>query len=79
MCFASCERVIVFVEKLMCQKIFTSSPRFDQIKGGEMGRVYSAHGTDEKYKKLLESLKGKDHSEDLGIDGRIIVKYNLRK
>jgi hypothetical protein len=27
----------------------------------------------------LESQKGRDHSEDLGIDGRIILKRILRK
>jgi hypothetical protein len=27
----------------------------------------------------LESLKGGDHSEDLDVDGRTIIKFNLRK
>jgi hypothetical protein len=32
-----------------------------------MGELRSA------YKILVENLKGRDHSEDLGIDGRIIL------
>jgi hypothetical protein len=28
---------------------------------------------------LLENLNGRDHSEDLGIDGKIILKLILRK
>jgi hypothetical protein len=31
------------------------------------------------YKILLENLKGRDHLEDLGIDGRIILEYILEK
>jgi hypothetical protein len=27
----------------------------------------------------LERLKGRDHSDDLGVDGRIIFKWILRK
>jgi len=27
----------------------------------------------------LENMKGKDHSEDLGIDGRIILIWTLTK
>jgi hypothetical protein len=31
------------------------------------------------YKILVESLKGRDHSKDLGVDGRIILKCILGK
>jgi hypothetical protein len=29
--------------------------------------------------RQLESLKGRDHPEDLGVDGRTTLKYNLGK
>jgi chromate transport protein ChrA len=29
------------------------------------------------YKILASNLKGRDHSEDLGIDGKIILEWNL--
>jgi hypothetical protein len=28
---------------------------------------------------LLETLKGRDHSEDLGVDGNIILQMDLRE
>jgi hypothetical protein len=41
-----------------------------------MGEARSTHGVDEKNTQnfWLENLKGTDHSEDLGSDGRIILK-----
>jgi hypothetical protein len=42
-----------------------------------MGRTCNANGEMRKF--LLESLKGKDHSEGLGVDGRIILKLILGK
>jgi len=36
----------------------------------EMGGAHSMHGRDKKYVFWLENLKGRDHMEDLGTDGR---------
>jgi hypothetical protein len=46
-----------------------------------MGGACSTHRVDEKciQKFWLKSLKGKDHSEDLVTDGRIILKWISRK
>jgi len=39
----------------------------------EMERTRSTHGRDENiYKILVGKLKGRDHSEDLGVDGKIL-------
>jgi hypothetical protein len=39
-----------------------------------MGGAYSTNGGDDKCVKILvlERLNGGDHSEDLGVDGKII-------
>jgi hypothetical protein len=40
-----------------------------------MGGVCRMHGEDEKaYRFWLKSLKGRDHLEYLGVDGRIKLK-----
>jgi hypothetical protein len=45
-----------------------------------MGGACSAHGIDKKTLKFsLENLKGRDHLEDLGADGRVILKWMLGK
>jgi hypothetical protein len=54
----------------------------------ELNNLYSSADTirvikdtwgDEKWYKILESLKGRDHSEELDVDGRIILSWILRK
>jgi len=46
-----------------------------------MGRSCSTHGVgQEVYTKFLsENLKGRDHSEDPGVGGRIILEWILGK
>jgi hypothetical protein len=45
-----------------------------------MGAACSTHGIDEKCTKLWsEDLKGRDHSEDLGVDRKIILERILEK
>jgi hypothetical protein len=45
-----------------------------------MGSVRSAHGSDKKFIKILvANLKIKIHSEDLGVDVRIILNFILRR
>jgi len=45
-----------------------------------MGRTCSTHGRDEMHTKFWSvNLKGRDHSEDLWVDGRIILEQILRK
>jgi hypothetical protein len=48
------------------------------MKEDEMGRACSGQEEMRNSTKFwLESLKGRDHSEDLGVDGRIILKWTL--
>jgi hypothetical protein len=51
----------------------------DHIKEKVTAGPCSTHWGDEKYTVLLECLKGRDHSEDLGVDKRINFKMNLWK
>jgi hypothetical protein len=39
-----------------------------------MGWERSTNSEDEKFKKWLKTLKGSDYSEDLEVDGRVMLK-----
>jgi hypothetical protein len=48
---------------------------YDQIKDDDMSRICSTHGREEKcLHNLFENMKGCNHSEDLDIDGSIMLK-----
>jgi hypothetical protein len=45
-----------------------------------MGGACNTHGRDKKCtQNLLGKLKGGDHSEDIGVDGKIILEWILWK
>jgi len=45
-----------------------------------MGRACNTHEREEKNTKVwLENLKGRDQSEDLGVDGKTILEWILEK
>jgi hypothetical protein len=44
-----------------------------------MGGTCSTHGAMRCAYQIYESLKGRDHLEDLRVDGRIIVNWTLKK
>jgi hypothetical protein len=46
------------------------------IKEDEMGGACSTHRRDEK---CVQNPKGREHSEDIGIDGRIVLEWILGK
>jgi hypothetical protein len=45
----------------------------DQIKKAEMGRAYSMYGGEDRV--LVGKCEGRNHLEDPGINGRIILKW----
>jgi hypothetical protein len=44
-----------------------------------MGGSCSTHDMRNEYKIWSENLNGRDHSEDLGIDGKIVLEWILVK
>jgi hypothetical protein len=56
----------------------------DEIKEDEMGRVCRTRGNEEEEKKngygiLVREPEGKNSYEELNVDGRIILKFTLKK
>jgi hypothetical protein len=52
--------------------------RVIKSRRNEIGYACSTHGKDEKYRIFwLGNLKGRDHPEDLGVDGKIILDWIL--
>jgi hypothetical protein len=49
----------------------------DQINEDEMGGACSTHGKDMHTVLLFGNLKGRDHLEDVGIDGKVILEWIL--
>jgi hypothetical protein len=51
----------------------------DQVENTEMGRTYGTYGERKSaYRVLVGNLREEDHLEDLGADGRILLKVSLR-
>jgi hypothetical protein len=52
-----------------------------QTKKNDVGEICSTHRTGGKFIQNFQSenLEGRDHSEDIGIDGRIILKGIFRE
>jgi hypothetical protein len=51
----------------------------DEMKERGMGHVARMGEMRNAYKFQLEYLKGRDHFEDLGLDGKIILEWMLGK
>jgi hypothetical protein len=52
----------------------------DRIKGSKMAGAFGTHGSkDNVYKVLVGKSEGKNHLEDLNVDGRVILKLILTK
>jgi hypothetical protein len=60
------------------QNLYTSSDIIRMIESGHIwriGKVALVERTIKAFKSLVRKLKGRDYLEDLGIDGRILLKH----
>ena len=51
----------------------------DQVKKAEMDRPCNTYGGRGAYRVLMGKPEGRNHLKDPGIDGRIILKMDLRE
>ena len=52
----------------------------DQIKKNEIGGACSTYGGQEVHTEIWwRDLKERDRSEDVGVDGRVILKWTFKK
>jgi hypothetical protein len=59
---------------------FTEYYSGDEVKEDKMGGACNTHGINEKCINVWsENVKGRGHSEDLGVDGKIITDRILWK
>jgi hypothetical protein len=67
--------IVFLLEKIYYLSLCTKYYYGDQIKKDEMDGECSAHGGKGEIRTFwLQSLKGRNHSKDLGADGKIILK-----
>ena len=57
--------------------MFTNSYSGDKLEKNEMGGAYSAYGGERGIYGVL--VRERDHLEEPGVDGRIILRWNFRK